>query len=162
MTLATTQAGEDVYMQVLRSVTAESTAISPEEHEADILQTAKSAWIGAPICWLQSWVSPIRCGLPTTGGFYTDVLVDEDFFEDSPAQESQQFILSPMCERNFFVLAWPHEKRSDEMLADRSAFGLDAAQWTDFQKALDAPARPLSRMKALLEKPGFFDSGSSR
>lgn len=52
--------------------------------------------------------------------------------------------------------------RADEALADRRIFGLDASQWNAFQKALDAPTRPLPRLKALLRKPGFFDSGSSR
>ncbi|HVB28197.1 MAG TPA: DUF1778 domain-containing protein [Terriglobia bacterium] len=52
--------------------------------------------------------------------------------------------------------------RAEEALADRRTFGLDAAAWKAFQAALDAPARPLPRMQALLEEPGFFDSGSSR
>jgi len=52
--------------------------------------------------------------------------------------------------------------RADEALADRHTFGLDAEQWKAFLKALDAPARPLPRLKRLLREPGFFDSGSSR
>lgn len=52
--------------------------------------------------------------------------------------------------------------RAEETLADRRVFGLDAARWKAFQKALDAPVRPLPRLKALLKKPGFFNSGSSR
>ena len=52
--------------------------------------------------------------------------------------------------------------RAEEALADRRRFGLNAAAWTAFQAALDAPPRSLPRMKALLEEPGFFDSGSSR
>ena len=52
--------------------------------------------------------------------------------------------------------------RAEETLADRHVFGLDAAHWKAFQKALDAPVRPLPRLKALLKKRGFFDSGSSR
>ena len=51
---------------------------------------------------------------------------------------------------------------AEETLADRRTFGLDAARWTAFQAALDAPVRPLFRMQTLLEEPGFFDSGSSR
>lgn len=46
--------------------------------------------------------------------------------------------------------------RAEEELADRRTFGLDAAAWTAFQAALDAPPRSLPRMKALLEEPGFF------
>lgn len=52
--------------------------------------------------------------------------------------------------------------RAEEALADRRVFGLDARAWKAFQSALDAPTRPLPRLKALLKKPGFFDSGSSR
>jgi uncharacterized protein (DUF1778 family) len=52
--------------------------------------------------------------------------------------------------------------RADEALADRRTFGLDAEQWKAFKKALDAPARPLPRLKRLLSEPGFFDSGSAR
>ncbi len=52
--------------------------------------------------------------------------------------------------------------RAEETLADRRTFGLDAPAWKAFLAALDAPVRPLPRMKALLEKPGFFDRGSSR
>ena len=48
--------------------------------------------------------------------------------------------------------------RAEEALADRRIFGLDAEKWTAFQAALDAPARPLPRLQALLDEPGFFDS----
>jgi uncharacterized protein (DUF1778 family) len=52
--------------------------------------------------------------------------------------------------------------RAEETLADRSVFGLDAEAWKTFQSALDAPVRPLPRLKKLLEEPGFFDSGPAR
>jgi uncharacterized protein (DUF1778 family) len=52
--------------------------------------------------------------------------------------------------------------KADEMLADRRIFQLDAEKWTAFQAALDAPVRPLPRLRALLEKPGFFSSGSAK
>ncbi|HEX5481026.1 MAG TPA: DUF1778 domain-containing protein [Terriglobia bacterium] len=52
--------------------------------------------------------------------------------------------------------------RAEEMLADRRTFYLDAETWMAFQSALDTPPRSLPRMKKILEKPGFFDSGSSR
>ena len=52
--------------------------------------------------------------------------------------------------------------RADEALADRRTFGLDAAQWKAFVKALDAPARPLPRLRRLLSEPGFFDPGTAR
>lgn len=48
--------------------------------------------------------------------------------------------------------------RAEEALADRRIFGLDAERWAGFLKALDAPPRPLPRLKALLTKRGFFDS----
>ncbi len=52
--------------------------------------------------------------------------------------------------------------RAEETLAERRVFGLDAEKWTAFQAALDAPARPLSRLNALLNEPGFFDSNKAR
>lgn len=52
--------------------------------------------------------------------------------------------------------------RADEMLAERRIFALKRENWTAFQAALDAPARPLSRMKALLDEPEFFASGSEQ
>jgi uncharacterized protein (DUF1778 family) len=52
--------------------------------------------------------------------------------------------------------------RADEALADRRTFGLDAGQWKAFMTALDAPPRPLPRLKRLLKEPGFFDARSER
>jgi uncharacterized protein (DUF1778 family) len=52
--------------------------------------------------------------------------------------------------------------RAEETLADRRVFGLDAEKWAAFQAVLDAPARPLPRLQALLDEPGFFDSGAKR
>jgi uncharacterized protein (DUF1778 family) len=46
--------------------------------------------------------------------------------------------------------------RAEETLAERRIFALDAEKWAMFQDALDAPTRPLPRLKALLEEPGFF------
>ena len=56
-----------------------------------------------------------------------------------------------------FVLTSALE-RADEALADRRAITLDAAGWTKFLAALDAPPRPMPRMKQLLNEPGVFDS----
>lgn len=50
--------------------------------------------------------------------------------------------------------------RADEALADRRAFGLDAAQWKAFLAALDAPPRPQPQLGQLLKEPGFFDTRS--
>ena len=50
--------------------------------------------------------------------------------------------------------------RADEALADRRAFPLSKAKWSDFLAALDASPRPLPRMQHLLTEPGFFDAAS--
>lgn len=52
--------------------------------------------------------------------------------------------------------------RAEETLAERRIFTLNADNWAVFQTALDAPARSLPRLQALLDEPGFFDSGSQR
>jgi uncharacterized protein (DUF1778 family) len=52
--------------------------------------------------------------------------------------------------------------RADEALADRRSFQLDAARWKAFLAALDAPPRPLPRLKRLLSEPGFFDRDTRR
>ena len=52
--------------------------------------------------------------------------------------------------------------KAEEMLAERRIFSLSAENWAAFQAALDAPARPLPRLKKLLSEPGFFQSGSAR
>jgi uncharacterized protein (DUF1778 family) len=51
--------------------------------------------------------------------------------------------------------------KADEALAERRAYGLNAAQWREFLAALDAPPRPLPRLERLLKVPGFFDAGRS-
>lgn len=43
--------------------------------------------------------------------------------------------------------------RADEALPDRRHFALDAEAWTAFQRALDAPVRPLPRLARLLSSP---------
>jgi uncharacterized protein (DUF1778 family) len=52
--------------------------------------------------------------------------------------------------------------RADEALADRRIVGLDAKKWAAFQAALDAPPRSLPHLQALLDEPGFFDSGTTK
>jgi uncharacterized protein (DUF1778 family) len=52
--------------------------------------------------------------------------------------------------------------RAEETLAERRVFGLDAEKWAAFKAALDAPVRPLPRLEALLDEPGFFDSGQAK
>jgi uncharacterized protein (DUF1778 family) len=47
--------------------------------------------------------------------------------------------------------------RAEETLPDRQHFGLDAERWTVFLKALDAPARPLPRLKKLLQTPSVLE-----
>ena len=51
--------------------------------------------------------------------------------------------------------------KADEALADRRIFVLDTAGWKAFRVALDAPPRPLPRLRKLLREPGFFDAGSN-
>ncbi len=47
--------------------------------------------------------------------------------------------------------------RAEETLPDRRHFGLDADQWQAFLDALDAPPRPLPRLKRLLTEPSIFE-----
>lgn len=47
--------------------------------------------------------------------------------------------------------------RAEAALPDRQRFGLDAAAWSAFQVALDAPTRPLTRLARLLEQPSAFE-----
>jgi uncharacterized protein (DUF1778 family) len=47
-------------------------------------------------------------------------------------------------------------------LADQTTIKLNAEQWTAFIEALDAPPRELPALKALFEKPGFFDQPVSQ
>ena len=49
--------------------------------------------------------------------------------------------------------------RAEEALPDRQRFGLDAERWKAFQAALDAPPRPLLRLKRLLREPSVFERG---
>jgi uncharacterized protein (DUF1778 family) len=55
-----------------------------------------------------------------------------------------------------FVLTSALE-RADEALADKRVIALEAADWAKFLAALDAPPRPMPRMKRLLNEPGVFD-----
>lgn len=50
--------------------------------------------------------------------------------------------------------------RADEALAERRHFGLNSTRWKEFLAALDAPPRPLPRLKRLFREPGFFDTHS--
>jgi len=52
--------------------------------------------------------------------------------------------------------------KAEEMLAERRIFSLSAENWAAFQAALDAPTRPLPKLKKLLSEPGFFQSGPAR
>jgi uncharacterized protein (DUF1778 family) len=49
--------------------------------------------------------------------------------------------------------------RAEEILPDRQRFGLSKVQWEAFQKALNAPPRPSSRLKKLLKEPSVFERG---
>jgi uncharacterized protein (DUF1778 family) len=66
------------------------------------------------------------------------------------------------CSRSLSDFVWDSAlSRADEMLADRRTFILSKAKWAEFQAALDAPTRTLSRMQRLLTEPGFFDADPS-
>jgi uncharacterized protein (DUF1778 family) len=49
--------------------------------------------------------------------------------------------------------------RAEETLPDRRRFGLTAAKWEEFQKALASPVRSAPRMAELLNTPSVFDRG---
>ena len=52
--------------------------------------------------------------------------------------------------------------RAAEALPDRQRFGLDAERWNAFLEALQAPSRPLPRLKKLLNEPSVFERGSAK
>jgi uncharacterized protein (DUF1778 family) len=47
--------------------------------------------------------------------------------------------------------------RADSVLADRQVFRLDAARWSAFVAALDAPMKPRPRLARLLNEPVILD-----
>jgi len=51
--------------------------------------------------------------------------------------------------------------RAEETLPDRRHFGLSAAQWEAFHRALSARPRPAPRLARLLKKPSVFDRGNA-
>lgn len=51
--------------------------------------------------------------------------------------------------------------RAQETLPDRQRFGLDAAAWESFLAALDAPLRPMPRLKRLFDEPSPFEHSSA-
>jgi uncharacterized protein (DUF1778 family) len=52
--------------------------------------------------------------------------------------------------------------RAEEMLADRTHFGLDADRWKAFLAALDAPPRDLPRLTRVFQEPSVFEGGAGR
>jgi len=52
--------------------------------------------------------------------------------------------------------------RAEETLVDRRQFGLDAAGWSAFMAALDAPPRPLPRLERLFNEPSVFERRGRR
>ena len=51
--------------------------------------------------------------------------------------------------------------RAEETLPDRQRFGLSAAQWEAFQKALSTPPRPSRRLAKLFKEPSVFERGGA-
>ncbi len=60
------------------------------------------------------------------------------------------------CSVSDFIIA-SALSQAENALADRTVFRLDAETWEAFQKALDAPPRPMPRMKDLLSEPSPFE-----
>jgi uncharacterized protein (DUF1778 family) len=52
--------------------------------------------------------------------------------------------------------------RAQEALPDRQHFGLNAERWQAFVTALDAPVRPLPRLKRLMGTPSVFEQTSNQ
>ena len=50
------------------------------------------------------------------------------------------------------------EDTAAEMLPDRQRFVLDEERWKEFLAALDAPVRPLPRVKRLLRTPSVYEA----
>jgi uncharacterized protein (DUF1778 family) len=50
--------------------------------------------------------------------------------------------------------------RSEETLAERRYFGLDAERWAAFLEALDAPVRDLPRLRRLFAEKSPFETGA--
>lgn len=50
--------------------------------------------------------------------------------------------------------------RAAETLPDRQHFGLDAERWEAFLAALEAPPRPMPRLRRLLSEPSVFERDS--
>ena len=49
--------------------------------------------------------------------------------------------------------------KAAEILPDQTRFFLNAEQWEKFLAALDAPPRPMPRLKRLLQEPSVFERG---
>jgi uncharacterized protein (DUF1778 family) len=48
--------------------------------------------------------------------------------------------------------------RAEETLPDQQRFGLDAEQWQALHAVLDAPPRPLPRLRKLFSEPSPFET----
>ncbi|TFD70514.1 DUF1778 domain-containing protein [Cryobacterium fucosi] len=48
-------------------------------------------------------------------------------------------------------------ERAEEVLSDRRVYSVSPAAWNEFQARLDAPARPVAELVALLRRPSVFD-----
>ena len=51
--------------------------------------------------------------------------------------------------------------RAEELLTDRTRFGLDAEHWQAFLAALDAPPRELPRLTRMFQEPSVFEGGKA-
>lgn len=114
MTLATTQASDDAYMQVARSIAAESGAISPEEHGIQLWESASLEWSRRQACALAAllYSEPV---LVSTGEFYTDVLTAENFCDGTLTLIESSILGPPVRERDIFVQLEPQRTRTVTM-----------------------------------------------
>lgn len=48
-------------------------------------------------------------------------------------------------------------ERAEEVLTDQRAFAVSQETWDEFMAHLDAPARPVSELVALMRRPAVFD-----
>jgi len=84
--------------------------------------------------------------------------------------EKLDLCLTPQAKQRLYAAAQAEQRsvsefvlhsaleRAEETLSDRRVFTLPPAEWKKFLAALDAPPRPLPRLKKLLREPGLFDA----
>lgn len=75
-----------------------------------------------------------------------------------PSQK--QLLTRAAAARQVSVSAFMLEHACDaaqRVLAEESVIVMSAGQWSAFQKALDAPPRPIATLRKLMKEPSVFD-----